>query len=127
VQNESPEVAEFIRELSHPLKPGVEQLRAAILAADDGITEKIKWKAPSFCWHGEDRVTFRLQPGNRLQLIFHRGAKVREDDFGFEDDTGLMEWASDDRAVVTFSDLDDVAAKLPPVTGLVRRWMRAAA
>jgi hypothetical protein len=90
-------------------------------------SSEVAEKAPSFCWQGEDRVTFRLQPGNRLQLIFHRGAKVREDDFSFEDDTGLMEWASGDRAVVTFSDLDDVAAKLTPVTGLVRRWMRAAA
>jgi Domain of unknown function (DU1801) len=125
--NESPEVTEFIRELSHPLKPGIEDVRSAILASDDGITEHIKWNAPSFCWKGEDRVTFRLQPGDRLQLIFHRGAKVRDDEFEFNDDTGLMEWASADRAIVTFEDLDDVPAKLPAVVGLVGRWMRAAA
>jgi hypothetical protein len=33
-----------------------------------------KWNAPSFRHAGEDRVTFRLQPGDKLQLIFHRGA-----------------------------------------------------
>jgi hypothetical protein len=54
--NESSEVREFISELSHPLKAGIEDVRA-ILASDDGITEHIKWNAPSFCWEGEDRVT----------------------------------------------------------------------
>ena len=54
-----------------------------------GSREHVKWNAPSFCYAGVDRVTFRLQPGNRLQLVLHRGAKVRDDaaDFRFEDPT----------------------------------------
>jgi hypothetical protein len=39
--------------------------RTDVLASDDGITEHVKWNAPSFCYAGVDRVTFRLQPGNR--------------------------------------------------------------
>ena len=41
-------------------------------------------------------MTFRLRPGDRLQLVLHRGAKVRDDaaDFRFEDDSGLLEWAA---------------------------------
>jgi len=126
--NESPEVAEFLRQLSHPLKDGIIELRAAILASDEQITEQIKWNAPSFSYRGEDRVTFRLQPGDRLQLVFHRGAKVRADadDFAFEDDTGLLEWASRDRATLALGDMADVHAKLPTVVDLVGRWMRAA-
>ena len=46
--NESPEVAEFLPQLSHPLKDGIIELRAAILASDEQITEQIKWNAPSF-------------------------------------------------------------------------------
>jgi len=46
------------------------QLRAAILASDLAISEHVKWNAPSFCYGGQDRVTFRLQPRGRLQLIF---------------------------------------------------------
>jgi hypothetical protein len=127
--NESPEVAEFVRELSHPLKDGVVDVRAAILASDHQITEHIKWKAPSFCYAGDDRVTFRLQPGDVFQLVFHRGAKVRADseEFTFEDGTGLLEWAAPDRATVTLTDLDDVRAKLTAVVELVGRWMRATA
>lgn len=67
---EAPEVAEFLQELEHPMKDGILKLRDAILASDDQITDHIKWNAPSFCYHGDDRVTFRLQPGDRLQLIF---------------------------------------------------------
>jgi hypothetical protein len=77
--NRSPEVNRFMEELDHPLKGGIERLRAAILASNDRITEHIKWKAPSFCCAGEDRVTFRLYPEDRAQLVFHRGAKVKCD------------------------------------------------
>jgi len=125
--NPSREVDEFLRELTHPLEEGVAELRDAILASDDGITEHIKWKAPSFCYGGDDRVTFRLGPGESVQLVFHRGAKVRadSDEFSFEDETGLLKWAAPDRATLTLSDLEDLREKLPAVVDLVGRWMRA--
>ena len=121
------DVDRYLRELVHPLKAGVEQLRAAILASDDGITEHVKWNAPSFRYAGDDRATFRLQPGDRLQLVLHRGARIRHDagDFEFADDTGLLEWVAADRAVVTFQDLDDVAARGSAVVELVNRWVTA--
>ncbi|MBJ7453036.1 MAG: DUF1801 domain-containing protein [Blastococcus sp.] len=121
------DVDDYLDRLQHPLKAGVEQLRAAILASDAGITESVKWNAPNFRHDGVDRVTFRLQPGNRLQLVLHRGAAVRADaaDFRFDDPTGLVQWAAPDRGVLTFRDLDDVAAKEAAVVELVRRWMSA--
>ena len=117
----------FMAALDHPLKAGIERLRAAILSAGDGISEHVKWNAPSFRYAGVDRVTFRLQPGNRLQLILHRGVKVRDDaaDFRFEDSSGLLEWVATDRAVITFRDLDDVAARQSTVVDVVRRWVAA--
>jgi len=120
-------VDSFMAGLEHPLKDGIEQLRAAILASNDGITEHVKWNAPSFRYAGVDRVTFRLQPGDRLELVLHRGAKVRDDaaDFRFEDDSGLLEWVAPDRAVVTFRDLDDVAARQVAVVDVVNRWVAA--
>ena len=54
--------------LDHPLKEEIGRLRAAILDSNDRITEHIKWKAPSFRYAGEDRVTFRLYPEDRVQL-----------------------------------------------------------
>ncbi|MBU2665578.1 DUF1801 domain-containing protein [Actinoplanes bogorensis] len=119
------DVEEYLADLQHPLKDGVLRLRAVILAADPGISEHIKWNAPSFRYDGEDRVTFRLQPRGRLQLIFHRGAKVRADSAGFtfDDPSGLMTWPAPDRAVVDFPGLEFVAEHEAEVKELVRRWV----
>jgi hypothetical protein len=123
----SAEVEQYLAELQHPLKEGVLQLRAAILGADPGITEHVKWNAPSFRHGGEDRLTFRLQPRGKLQLIFHRGAEVRADaaTFTFADPTGLMTWPSPDRAVIDFPDLTFVAEHRSDVVDLVKRWVSA--
>jgi hypothetical protein len=121
------DVDAFMAELQHPLKAGIEQLRSAILASNEQITEHVKWNAPSFCYGGVDRATFRLQPGDRLQLILHRGAKTRNDsaDFRFEDPSGLLEWLAPDRAVFTFRDLADIDARQAMVVNLVNRWVTA--
>jgi hypothetical protein len=121
------DVDAFLAELRHPLKPGVERLRAAILASDDRISEHVKWNAPSFRFAGEDRVTFRLQPGDRLQLVLHRGVRKRDDvaEFRFADPSGRVEWAAPDRGVLTFRDLEDVEARTPEVVRLVGRWLAA--
>ena len=79
MSNRTQEVDRFMGKLDHPLKEGIEQLRAAILGSNDQITEHIKWNAPSFRYAGEDRVTFRLYPEHRVQLVFHRGPKVKRD------------------------------------------------
>jgi hypothetical protein len=44
---------------------------------------------------GEDRVTFRVRRGDRLQIVLHRGTRVRDDAkaFVFEDVAGLLDWS----------------------------------
>ncbi|RKN26148.1 DUF1801 domain-containing protein [Micromonospora musae] len=123
----SGEVDDFMATLAHPLKSGVEELRSAILASNTEISEHVKWNAPSFRFGGDDRVTFRLRPGDRVQLIFHRGAKVRSDvaEFTFQDPTGLITWLAPDRGVVTFPDLKTMQSQQPAVVSLVNQWVRA--
>ena len=127
MQNRSQEVDRFMESLDHPLKAEIEQLRVAILDSNDQITEHIKWKAPSFVYAGEDKVTFRLYPEDRTQLVFHRGAKVKADagDFAFDDDTGLLRWVANDRAVVALRGAEDVEAKRMAVVEVVNRWVVA--
>ena len=113
-----------MQELEHTRKDEVESLRTAILAAHSGISERIKWNAPSFCFKGDDRVTFKLKPKDCVQLIFHRGAKVKSTrDFSFEDRSGLLNWAAEDRAVVTLRDRKDVTAKQAALVQVVVQWM----
>lgn len=127
MHNQVEEVDQYMKALDHPLKEGVQQLRIAILRSNEQITEHVKWKAPSFCYGGEDRVTFRLHPGDRIQLIFHRGARTRtdSDEFQFDDSTGLLKWRTGDRAVVTLDDMADVGARQDELVDLVNRWVVA--
>ena len=121
-------VEAFIAALDHPLKPLIERVRAIALGANAGITEQIKWNAPSFCYGGDDRVTMRLHPADQLQLVFHRGVKVREaDGFRFEDESGLLRWVADDRATATFRALDEVTEHEAALARLIDRWVVATA
>lgn len=119
-------VDHFLANLKHPQKASIQRLRAAILGADSAITERVKWNAPSFCHGGDDRVIFRFPPKGGVQLIFHRGAKVKDaTGFAFADPTGLIEWAAVDRGVVTFSNESDIDSKTTRVIELVRAWCKA--
>ncbi len=83
----------------------------------------MKWNAPSFCWQGNDRVTFRLQPGDRVELVFSCGiAPKSADGFRCEDPSGLIAWAAADRGVVTVEPETDLVAMLAAITDLVSRW-----
>lgn len=120
------DVDAFLAELRNPLARGVAALRAAIVASDPAIRERIKWNAPSFGLGDDDRVTLRLPPKGGLQLVFHRGAKPKDTKgFAFEDPSGLLVWAAADRGVVTLRDLDEIRAKTDAIVALVGAWMRA--
>ena len=67
----------------------------------------------------------RLQPGDRLQLVLHRGAKVRSTDgFAFTDPAGLIDWAASDRGVVTIAP-GQLAAHTEALSEFLRRWIVA--
>lgn len=114
----------YLEALEHRHKPAIQALRRLIHDAVPGLTERIKWNAPSFGKGEDDRITMRLHPGDRLQLILHRGAKAGVDDlFRFEDPDKLITWAAPDRGVVTFVDADDLANKSSALAEILRRWV----
>jgi hypothetical protein len=116
-----------MEDLRHPFKSEIENIRTLILGVDPKITEQIKWNGPSFCYQGDDRVTFRLNPPKFIQLIFHRGARVRTDvdNFSFRDPTGLVKWITNDRGTVTFKDQNEIATKSEDLKLLVESWIKA--
>src|SRR5690348_5510013 len=102
------EVTRFLHELNHPLRDEIEQLRLIILAADSRLTENIKWNGPNYCLDNDnDRITMKIQPPKQLQLILHRGAKVKVQpkDRLINDESGLLVWKENDRAIVTMKDM----------------------
>lgn len=127
MQNQTEAVDQFLEALDHPLKPEIEAIRSIILNADEQITEHIKWNGPSFCYAGVDRVTFKLHPPHSIQLVFHRGAKVKSTEgFVFDDASGLMQWVRPDRAMVTLKDMDEIEANQSALTDLVKAWIATA-
>lgn len=105
----------------------IDTLRTAVLAADPGIAENVKWNSPNFTYNGEDRVTLRSNPRGGVQVILHRGAKVRPDAdaFVFADPTGLLTWPGPDRAILSVADDESARAVAPELTKLVARWIVA--
>jgi hypothetical protein len=117
-------VEDYLDALEHRLKPEVLALRQLIVESVPGLTERIKWNAPSFGRGEDDRITMRLHPGDRLQLILHRGAKAGADDFfRFEDPDKLISWAAPDRGVISISDGADLEKKSAALAEILRRWV----
>ena len=122
----SDQVDQFLEGLDHPLKAEIERVRAIVLGANPEITEQVKWNAPSFCFRGDDRLTMRIHPPDRLQLILHRGARVRDSaNFSFDDNCGLVKWAAVDRGVVTLGDLAEFERYAAALAKLVNKWVMA--
>jgi hypothetical protein len=117
------DVEAFLASLDHPKKPEILAVRQIILGADIGITEGIKWNAPSFRT-SEWFATFHLRAKTGLQVILHLGAKVRGGPAVTVDDPStLLVWLGKDRASVTFRDADDVMTKRDAFADLIRRWI----
>lgn len=121
------EVTRFLNNLNHPLIEEIEQLRKNILAANPKLTENIKWNAPNFCFEGNDSITMRIHPPTQIQLIFHRGAKTQEQPASrlVDDDSGLLTWKTNDRAVATFKNMPDIIAKNAELNSIINKWLAA--
>ncbi|WP_240647525.1 DUF1801 domain-containing protein [Paenibacillus nanensis] len=121
------QVEEFLQKLDHPFKTEIEEVRKIILSMEKGLSEHVKWNAPSFYLHNDDRVTFNLHGNGFFRLVLHRGAKAKETvnlKPHFEDvPKGFMVWAANDRATIKLTDLKDVEAKRELLKEVVGRWV----
>jgi hypothetical protein len=122
----SGDVGEFMRELDHPLKEDIETVRRIILNVDPGISEAVKWNAPSFRTT-DFFATVNLRSRECVQLIFHTGAKVKETSttgISIADPAGLLEWLAKDRCLVKLGVGKDIQTKKAAFEAIVREWIR---
>ena len=113
--NQTEKVNEFMAQLDHPLKAEVQVVRDIIKSVHPGITEEIKWKAPSFSYKGY-LVTFNLWATKQVHLVFHNGAIL-------SNESGLLEGDYVDRRMAYFSDMNDIKARQPALQLAVREWV----
>lgn len=127
IRNLSDEVTAFLDNLQHPLRVEIESLRNIIMSADSRLVEGIKWNGPNYSVNGEDRITIRINPSNQLQIILHRGAKVKEQPkerilIGTYD---ILAWKENDRAIASFKTLEEIQRKSAMLKEIIVKWIEA--
>jgi hypothetical protein len=80
-------------------------VRSTIMGVSPEIAEGIKWNAPSFRtteYFATANIDARHQPGDCVLIIFHLGAKVKDNStsgLAIRDPDGLLNWLARDRQV----------------------------
>lgn len=126
--NLNSEVTDFLNGQNHPFRKEIEQLRNCILSADKNLTENIKWNGPNYCVDNEDRITMRIQqPAKQAQLIFHRGAKKQSQpkDKLIANKSKMLAWKENDRAIITFKNLQEIENGKAELATIVNEWIKA--
>jgi hypothetical protein len=124
-QTNEVDVEAFVIGLEHPHQDVILALRQIILSADPAVTEGIKWNAPNFRTT-DDFATFHLRAKDGVQIVLHRGVKIRPGDkrLPIADPGGLLNWRDKDRAVLTFHSLAEVKARRAAFTRLLKQWIK---
>jgi hypothetical protein len=120
------EVDAFLEALEHPLRDDLVRVRRWVLEATPGLSEAVKWNAPSFRLGPDFFATFHLRSTTEVQLVFHTGAKKRSQPKALVLSPAaarLVEWLSEDRALVALPPARLSNLKAPLMT-LVREWTR---
>ena len=118
------EVEKFITQLEHPLKAEMLQLRHEIKSNFPDLTEIIKWNAPSYQHNSIDFLTFNLARPKDIKLILHRGAKNKELPATrlIDDNSGILSWAANDRAIMTFTDKTQMENQKEALVAVIQKW-----
>lgn len=116
-------VTQLLDALGHPRRAEIDALRALLLAAAPSIEEGVKWNAPSYRTT-EWFATFHLRAKDRLQVVFHCGArsKAKAQPLRIADPEGLLQWRGTDRAIATIAPAD-VGAHGKALQAIVRAWI----
>jgi hypothetical protein len=111
--NRNLEVDRWLDEANHPLDATMRRARDIILAADDRVTESIKWKTPTFSYRGN---IASFNPSKKLvSIMFHRGAEIPGDHPRLEGDAALVR-------TMRFSDLKELDAGRAELEAAIRAW-----
>jgi len=70
-------------------------------------------------------ATLNLRSAGEVRVVLHTGAKAvpGHPDLVVDDPEALLQWRGKDRAIVTFTGLDDIAAKESAFTSVLRAWV----
>ena len=107
-------------------KEQVSLLRSLITKDNPELIEHIKWNSPSYILNGNDRITFSVRPESPVAIVLHMGTSRPEKKDGtpvMNDRLGLVQWKSDIRGVISFTDIDDIKAKESQLIEIISQWL----
>jgi hypothetical protein len=109
------EVEEWFASTDHPLVDVMRDVRRAILAVDERITESIKWKSPTFSYSG-NIASIDPKAKRHVSLLFHQGATIP----GRHPD---LEGRGSTARYMRFADRAEVDRKRSGLQTAVRAWI----
>jgi uncharacterized protein YdhG (YjbR/CyaY superfamily) len=112
--NESPEVVAWFERSEHPLKDAMLAVREAMLAADERMTESIKWQSPTFEYRG-NLASIDPKAKKHVSVLFHTGATI-------PGDHPLLEGGGKVARYIRFPDRASVDAGREALGAIVRAW-----
>jgi hypothetical protein len=114
----------FLAALDHPLKADIEAVRKIVLGASPEIAEGVKWNSLSFR-KSDWFATVNLRSKDVVQLVFHTGAKVKDNPkLEIADPSGLLLWLAKDRALVTLGAGKTLKANAKAFEAIVKAWVK---
>lgn len=108
------EVDAWFEASSHPQKELMQHVREAILAADHGVEETIKWKTPTFMFKG-NIASINPQAKQFVSLMFHRGADIPGEYLHFQGTGDVARY-------MRFESEADLASQRDELQSAVRAW-----
>jgi hypothetical protein len=118
------EAGAFMAALDHPLKADIEIVRKLILSVSPEISDGVKWNSLSF-QKSDWFATVNLRSKNVIQLVFHTGAKVKDNpELKIPDESGLLLWLAKDRALVTLGNGKTLKTNAKAFVAIVKAWIR---
>ena len=116
MSNRNPDVDRWLENYDNPQRELVSKIRDFILSVDPGLTEAVKWQAPTFIYRG-NIASFFPKAKKNVTLMFHQGASIR-------DDLGLLEGDGEVSRVARFADEADFEAKKPGLEAVLIAWIQ---
>jgi len=110
-----PEVVDWFASSNQPLVELMQNVRSAILAVDERITESIKWKSTTFSYRG-NIASIDPKAKRHVSLLFHQGAAIPGQHPDFEGGGSTARY-------MRFADRAEVKAKRRGLQAAVRAWV----
>lgn len=121
----TPELEALIHSFGLSDSPLLAEIRSTILAIDPTIEEGVKWNSLSFR-KTEWFATLNARAKNRVEFVFHLGAKPKPESHLMAKlpQTTFLLWKSPDRAIVSFSSLEEFERCRSDFEMFVSVWIR---